>query len=60
MGFQTTSVFSNANSGFIGEVWMNLDGDMSPIILNILPMLTSSSDKRYHRIRTSHPLSMII
>lgn len=29
-----------------GEVWMNLDGDMSPIILNILPMLTSSSDKR--------------
>ncbi|XP_024372058.1 uncharacterized protein [Physcomitrium patens] len=28
-----------------GEVWMNLDGDMSPIILNILPMLTSSSDK---------------
>ncbi|KAG0590520.1 hypothetical protein KC19_1G105500 [Ceratodon purpureus] len=28
-----------------GEVWMNLDGDMSPIILNILPMLTSSADK---------------
>lgn len=27
---------------FVGELWMNLDGDISPICLNILPLASSS------------------
>eukprot|EP01018_Ginkgo_biloba_P031025 Gb_40797 [translate_table: standard] len=27
--------------GLQGEIWMNLDGDVSPICLNVLPLLTS-------------------
>ncbi|GAY32454.1 hypothetical protein CUMW_002470 [Citrus unshiu] len=36
---------SNKNSfcGIEGELWMNLDGDISPICLNILPLASSSS-----------------
>ncbi|KAH9737289.1 Fanconi anemia group D2 protein [Citrus sinensis] len=36
---------SNKDSfcGIEGELWMNLDGDISPICLNILPLASSSS-----------------
>ncbi|BFI25358.1 fanconi anemia group D2 protein [Marchantia polymorpha subsp. ruderalis] len=30
------------NGALEGEIWMNLDGEVSPIILNILPMLIAS------------------
>ncbi|KAF8413568.1 hypothetical protein HHK36_001559 [Tetracentron sinense] len=30
--------------GLEGELWMNLDGDLSPICLNILPLVSSSLD----------------
>lgn len=26
----------------VGELWMNLDGDISPICLNILPLASST------------------
>lgn len=28
---------------FVGELWMNLDGDISPICVNIFPLVCSSS-----------------
>ncbi|KAL3701169.1 hypothetical protein R1sor_019191 [Riccia sorocarpa] len=33
---------SNQTSLIEGEIWMNLDGEVSPIILNVLPMLTGT------------------
>ncbi|XP_058097444.1 uncharacterized protein LOC131242659 isoform X2 [Magnolia sinica] len=33
----------DSHHGLEGELWMNLDGDLSPICLNILPLLSSSS-----------------
>ncbi|OVA07427.1 hypothetical protein BVC80_8713g9 [Macleaya cordata] len=35
-----------------GELWMNLDGDLSPICMNILPLVSSSS-------RSSSPLQIL-
>ncbi|KAI3747499.1 hypothetical protein L6452_09958 [Arctium lappa] len=34
---------SDLYCGLEGELWMNLDGDISPICMNILPMASSSS-----------------
>ncbi|KAL2650478.1 hypothetical protein R1flu_018606 [Riccia fluitans] len=33
---------SNQTGIIEGEIWMNLDGEVSPIILNVLPMLTAT------------------
>ncbi|KAJ9541107.1 hypothetical protein OSB04_027613 [Centaurea solstitialis] len=34
---------SDLHCGLEGELWMNLDGDISPICMNILPLASSSS-----------------
>ncbi|KAI8027545.1 hypothetical protein LOK49_LG02G01756 [Camellia lanceoleosa] len=32
----------DSNCGLEGELWMNLDGDISPVCLNILPLVSAS------------------
>ncbi|KAL8061718.1 hypothetical protein ABFX02_02G103500 [Erythranthe guttata] len=42
----------DSSQGLEGELWMNLDGDISPICLNILPLVFSS-------IRSTSPLQVL-
>ncbi|XP_020271139.1 Fanconi anemia group D2 protein homolog, partial [Asparagus officinalis] len=38
-----TLPLKDTSSGIKGDLWMNLDGDLSPICLNILPLLSAPS-----------------
>ncbi|KAJ3707216.1 hypothetical protein LUZ61_010921 [Rhynchospora tenuis] len=38
-------ISKNISDGIEGELWMNLDGDLSPVCLNILPIVASSFEQ---------------